>query len=88
MPRREIDENGEFVQNNSVEREEDGFLREWQGYAALMYRFWKVLPLILIILIVAKYFQVSQKLVDILVEILCGTGCKCSTSCSTGKSSL
>jgi hypothetical protein len=56
---------------------ENGFIEELNNFQRLFYSIWRILPILLLILILAKYFNVSEKTTDILVEVLCGTGCKC-----------
>jgi hypothetical protein len=76
---------GRFVRNDvveqQVEQQEEGFLRDMQGFLAVTYRFWRFVPLLLVVLVLGKYFHVSEKIIDIFVEILCGSGCKCPNSC-------
>jgi hypothetical protein len=78
MPKR--DSNGRFVRE---EEENEGFLHEFRGFLAFSYRFWRILPILLVVVLIWKYFHISDKIIEILVELLCGSGCRCPASCGS-----
>ena len=39
---------------------------------------YKLIPLMILLLLIYKYFQVSENLFKIALEMVCGKGCSCS----------
>ena len=72
---------GKFISTPKEER--NGFLTEIRGFTETAYKIWRFLPLAILLLILWKYFQFSEKIIQILVEILCGNGCSCNCSKNT-----
>ena len=78
MPKR--GQKGRFMPE---EKKDEVFLLEVKGFIALLYHFWRYIPLFIILCLLWKYFSLTSKIFDILIESLCGAGCKCS--CPTKK---
>lgn len=75
------DNQGRFVRDDDQDNQDDGFVDEWRGFLAFLYRFWRVLPALLVVLLLWRYFHISDKVIEILVELLCGSGCRCPANC-------
>ncbi len=82
------DSGGRFVRNEEQTYQNEGFLQEMQGFANISYRFWRFLPLLLLLVIFWKYFQISDEIIRIMIEILCGKGCSCSCAEPAKKSGI
>jgi hypothetical protein len=84
MRNKSRDSLGRFSQENHhgnlSAANENGFVEELNNFQRYVYSMWRIFPILLIILILAKYFNVSEKTTDILIEVLCGSGCKCQCS--------
>ncbi len=74
MPPRGKD--GKFVKNENHEKE--SFLEEMRKLFIFIYRLWRYSPLILVIWMIWKYFQIQAKAEGVLLELVCGANCTCS----------
>jgi len=72
--------NGRFLPN---EKEEENFISEFKSFFNILYRFWRYVPLCLLLFIIWKYFDFTKKIQGLIIEIICGTGCSCN--CFTKK---
>ena len=74
MPPRGKD--GKFVKNENHEKE--SFLEEMRKLLIFIYRLWRYSPLILVMWIIWKYYQIRAKAEGVLLELVCGANCTCA----------
>jgi len=68
MPRRA--QNGRFIsKQNEIKNEEENFLNEIKGYATTIYRFWRLVPLLIVLYLIFKFLAIGSKLSDLKMEI-------------------
>ncbi len=81
MKKRSAD--GRFISENS--NIEENFSSDIRGFLRLSYRLWRYLPLLILLLLLWKYFKISLKIQDTLMELTCGTGCSCNCDAPQSK---
>jgi hypothetical protein len=73
---------GKFVKTpNESEgelREERGFIEETKSLFYYAYKLWRVLPLLISIYLIWRYFKIDKKILELILELTCGEGCSCS----------
>jgi hypothetical protein len=79
---------GKFISTDADEVETaNGFFQELLAFLSLAYRTWRLLPMIIVIIVFWRWTEMSKKITEILIEILCGNGCTCNCA-STKKTGL
>ncbi len=69
MPKRA--QNGRFIskQKDDIETEEEDFLKEIKGFLKTLYRFWRLVPLLIVFYLLWNFFSIDSKLSDPKMEI-------------------
>jgi len=69
MPKRA--QNGRFIskQKDDIETEEEDFLKEIKGFLKTVYRFWRLVPLLIVFYLLWKLSSIGSKLSDLKNEI-------------------
>jgi hypothetical protein len=70
-------QDGKFIKNDE-NQEKDGFYKDLRSLLLIFYRIWRYLPILLLIWIFWKYFQVTKKVEGVILETVCGANCTCS----------
>ena len=72
--------NGKFISEKQEEIRE-GFLTEISGFLRIAYRFWRIVPLLILIYLLWRLAGMSQRLNDIQSDFC---GCPPPTTCENG----
>ena len=71
--------NGKYIKNDDIHQtqEEENFYGEFKKSLVFLYRLWRYAPILLILWMLWKYFQIVKKAEGVLLEIICGANCTC-----------
>jgi len=72
---------GKFTKTQ-LESEEDnqngnGFLGDFKSLFTQFYKLWRVLPILLLVFLLWRYFKISSRFYELLIELSCGENCRC-----------
>ena len=55
----------------------NGFLGDFKSLFTHFYKLWRVLPVLLLIYLIWRYFKISSRFYELIIELSCGENCKC-----------
>jgi len=75
------DSRGKFVKSDDEKNDDAGIASDIKSLLRVLYMSWRLFPLLIVVLLLWRYLDITGKVTKVTLELLCGVNCTCS--CNT-----